>query len=137
MLDSLPLALWQPRGPLLSDGHFWAVVGWLGNVCFFSRFMVQWYATERRRQVVIPTAFWWLSLAGSLLLLSYALFHQGDLVIIFGYAFNWIPYVRNLVIHYRHHRESPACPGCASQPPAGAGFCPACGARLLTEKKSS
>lgn len=43
---------------------WWKVIGWLGNAVFFSRFAVQWYATERRKQVVVPQAFWWLSLAG-------------------------------------------------------------------------
>ena len=62
------------------DGKFlgvqwpvWEVVGWLGNAAFFSRFLVQWRATEKRGQVVVPALFWWLSLAGSLLLLSYAI----------------------------------------------------------------
>ena len=65
----------------------WKVIGWLGNAVFFSRFFVQWYATEKLKRVVVPTAFWWLSLTGSLLLLSYALFYQKDSVFIFAYAF--------------------------------------------------
>src|SRR5262250_121483 len=81
------------------EWHVWKVVGWAGNAVFFSRFLVQWYATEKLKRVVVPTAFWWLSLAGSLLLLSYALFYQRDSVFIFAYAFTWIPYIRNLVIH--------------------------------------
>lgn len=71
-------------GFISSDGklfgiqwNVWKVVGWLGNAVFFSRFMVQWYATERKRQVVVPPAFWWLSLVGSLLLLAYAVFTGG------------------------------------------------------------
>ncbi len=43
----------------------WKVVGWLGNVVFFSRFFVQWYATEKRGQVTVPSSFWWISLIGS------------------------------------------------------------------------
>ena len=50
--------------------------------------------------------------AGSLLLLSYALFYQKDSVFIFAYAFTWIPYIRNLVIHHRHASEHVACPNC-------------------------
>jgi len=119
------------------DGRFlgiewsvWKVVGWLGNAVFFSRFFVQWYATERRRQVVVPALFWWLSLAGSLLLLAYALFHQRDSVFIFAYAFTWIPYIRNLVIHYRHQRAMRNCPECQSVSPAQSNFCAHCGVRL-------
>ena len=65
---------------LFHDGNFlgiewgiWKVVGWLGNLVFFSRVFVQWYYTERLKRVVVPVSFWWLSLAGSGLLLSYAL----------------------------------------------------------------
>jgi lipid-A-disaccharide synthase-like uncharacterized protein len=61
------------------------IIGWLGNAVFFTRFLVQWYATEKKKRVVVPTAFWWLSLAGSLLLLAYSL-HKRDSVFIFAYA---------------------------------------------------
>lgn len=74
------------------EWHFWKVIGWLGNVVFFSRFIVQWLATEKHKRVVVPSAFWWLSLIGTLLLLSYALFARRDSVFIFAYAFSWIPY---------------------------------------------
>ncbi|HPF15211.1 MAG TPA: lipid-A-disaccharide synthase N-terminal domain-containing protein, partial [Planctomycetota bacterium] len=40
---------------------FWAALGWLGNVGFFSRFFVQWLASERAGRSVAPQAFWWLS----------------------------------------------------------------------------
>jgi lipid-A-disaccharide synthase-like uncharacterized protein len=113
----------------------WKVVGWTGNAVFFSRFFVQWYATEKRKQVVVPTAFWWLSLAGSLLLLSYALFKQRDSVFIFAYAFTWIPYIRNLIIHYRHKQAHLHCPGCSVLCPPHSKFCYACGISLQVEPK--
>src|SRR5580658_3417515 len=97
------------HGLFWNDGNFqgWEIVGWLGNLVFFSRFFVQWYATERKKQVVVPAVFWWLSLTGSLLLLTYALFteakpHRRNWVFVASYAFPWIPYVRNLIIHRRH-----------------------------------
>lgn len=118
-------------GKLLGiEWHAWKVIGWLGNVTFFSRFMVQWYATEKQKRVVVPTAFWWLSLAGSSLLLAYALFHDRDSVFIFAYLFTWIPYSRNLIIHYRNARAQALCPGCRSPSPPHANFCPACGVAL-------
>ena len=130
MADSLTLAFYL-QGKLFGiDWHIWKVVGWLGNVCFFSRFMVQWYATERRQQVVIPSAFWWLSLVGSLLLLCYALFHQRDSVFIFANAFSWIPYLRNLIIHHRHKRAAQVCGGCGMRSPAHATYCAQCGTLL-------
>ena len=41
-------------------------IGGLGGQTWFSPpvFIVQWYATEKRKQVVVPLLFWWLSLLG-------------------------------------------------------------------------
>src|SRR5437870_5251135 len=107
----------------------WKIIGWLGNAIFFSRFFVQWYATEKKKQVVIPVAFWWLSLLGSLLLLVYSL-SKRDSVFIFAYVFTWIPYIRNLMIHHRHTSAHQLCPDCGAQAPPSANFCSACGTRL-------
>src|SRR5439155_22548981 len=94
--------IWHDGKLLGIDWSAWKVIGWLGNLVCFSRFFVQWYATEQLTRVVVPTAFWWLSLAGSLLLLAYALCYKKDSVFIFAYAFTWIPYIRNLIIRRRH-----------------------------------
>ena len=118
------------------EWHFWKIIGWLGNAVFFSRFFVQWYATEKKKRVVVPTSFWWLSLAGGLLLLSYALFYQRDSVFIFAYAFTWIPYIRNLVIHYRHEDAHGDCPGCGQSCPPHSNFCSACGTPLVVQPKA-
>ena len=107
----------------------WKVVGWLGNAVFFSRFFVQWYATEKRKQVVVPQAFWWLSLAGSLIFLCYSI-HQQDSVFIFAYAFTWIPYIRNLIIHRRNKAAQSVCAGCGEKIPPQSNFCPNCGVKL-------
>jgi lipid-A-disaccharide synthase-like uncharacterized protein len=109
---------------------FWTAIGWLANAIFSSRFLVQWYATEKRKQVTVPALFWWLSLVGSLLFLSYAVFYDKHHVIIFAYAFNWIPYIRNLIIHYRHKKAHTDCAGCGRKIPPQSNFCPNCGSKL-------
>jgi lipid-A-disaccharide synthase-like uncharacterized protein len=109
---------------------FWTAIGWLANVTFSSRFLVQWYATEKRKQVVVPQVFWWLSLTGSLLFLLYAIFYDKHHVIIFAYAFAWIPYIRNLVIHRRNKAAMSICAGCGKKNPPQANFCPNCGGKL-------
>ena len=129
-MDSLASLLWHHDKFLGIDWHWWKVIGWLGNGVFFSRFMVQWYATEKRKQVVVPAAFWWLSLTGSLLLLAYAVFYQKDSVCIFAYAFTWIPYIRKLIIHRRHANAHIACPVCAVTSPPPAKLCSNCGTPL-------
>jgi lipid-A-disaccharide synthase-like uncharacterized protein len=108
----------------------WKMVGWAGNVVFTSRFFVQWYATEKRKQVVVPAIFWWLSIVGSFLLLSYALFYKRDSVFIFANAFAWIPYVRNLIIHHRNEKARRQCPQCGLLSPPAAAYCSQCGAKL-------
>ncbi len=128
-MDWLTNLLWH-NGKLLGiEWSVWKVVGWLGNAVFFSRFMVQWHATEKRKQVVVPVAFWWLSLTGSLLLLIYSL-RKRDSVFIFAYLFTWIPYIRNLIIHYRHSQNLRNCAACAHVCRPEDNFCSACGARL-------
>ncbi len=122
--------LWINGKFLGIDWHFWKVVGWAGNLVFSARFVVQWYATEKRKEVTVPQAFWWLSLVGSLLLLSYALFWEKSSVFIFAYAFTWIPYMRNLVIHRRQKAAKKTCPQCGNRSLAAANFCSHCGTAL-------
>ena len=107
------------------------MVGWLGNAVFFSRFIVQWYATEKKQQVVVPVMFWWLSLAGALLLLAYAIFYRRDSVFVLAYLFTPIPYVRNLIIHTRHLKAQRTCVQCGVRSAAAANFCGACGTKLV------
>lgn len=75
--------------------QIWLVIGFLGQGLFFGRFFVQWIASERRKQSVIPRAFWYLSLAGGSVLLIYAI-HQRDPVFIVGQATGFFIYTRNL-----------------------------------------
>jgi lipid-A-disaccharide synthase-like uncharacterized protein len=113
---------------------FWNVIGWTGQIVFFSRFVVQWFATEKKKQVVVPSLFWWLSIIGSLLLLLYAVFYDKHYVVIFSYAFSWIPYIRNLIIHHRHKEAHLDCLTCGQSCPPQSKFCSECGARLMAEK---
>ena len=128
--------LWHDGKLLGIDWSIWKVVGWFGNLFFFSRFFVQWYATERLKRVVVPAAFWWLSLAGSMLLLVYSL-RQRDSVFIFAYLFTWIPYIRNLVIHRRHVHAHVDCPSCGQSCAPQWSFCSACGAALVAESPAA
>jgi lipid-A-disaccharide synthase-like uncharacterized protein len=128
-MDWLTNLLWHDSKLLGIDWSVWKVIGWLGNGVFFARFFVQWYVTEKKKRVVVPTAFWWLSLAGSLLLLAYSL-HKRDSVFICAYAVAWIPYIRNLIIHRRHKEAHLDCPGCGKSCPPQSNFCSNCGARL-------
>lgn len=129
-MDALQSLLWHDGKFLGIEWHLWKVIGWAGNVAFTSRFLVQWYATEKRKEVIVPASFWWLSLVGSWLLLSYAIFSAKNSVFIFANAFNWIPYLRNLVIHRRHLRAHQTCGACSRVNPPPARYCMQCGVPL-------
>lgn len=75
----------------------WLAIGFIGQIVFFMRFLVQWIVSEKRRESVIPITFWYFSLMGSLILLTYAL-HKRDLVFTLGQSFGFIVYVRNLML---------------------------------------
>ena len=55
----------------------------------------------------MPVAFWYFSLAGSLVLVIYAI-HRSDPVFIFGQALPLAIYLRNLTLHYRSTGRSAA-----------------------------
>jgi len=126
---SLISLIWHDGSLLGIDWSVWKVVGWIGNLVFSSRFIVQWYATEKKKQVVVPQGFWWLSLVGALTLLCYSI-HQRDSVFIFAYAFSWIPYTRTLIIHRRHKAAQQVCNGCGKKNPPQANYCPNCGVKV-------
>ncbi len=82
----------------LSSGETWAIwvaVGFLGQAMFSMRFLIQWISSEKRRESVIPIAFWYFSIAGGATLLAYAI-HRLDPVFIVGQAAGLLVYARNL-----------------------------------------
>lgn len=87
-----------------NDAAIWLALGFAGNALFFSRFLVQWIASERARKSYVPVAFWWLSIAGSLVLLIYAI-HRRDPVFTLAFLPNCVVYVRNLMLIRRERRE--------------------------------
>lgn len=86
---------------------FWLVVGFLGQGLFSGRFLVQWLVSERRRTSVVPLAFWYFSIGGGVLLLSYAIWRR-DAVFIVGQSMGLLVYTRNLILIRRAGRSPPA-----------------------------
>ncbi|MCR9255072.1 MAG: lipid-A-disaccharide synthase N-terminal domain-containing protein [Alphaproteobacteria bacterium] len=78
----------------------WVIVGFCGQALFGARFLVQWIVSERLKRSVIPLPFWFLSLGGGAILLSYAI-SQGDPVFIAGQGLGLFIYMRNLYLIYR------------------------------------
>ncbi len=86
-----------------TTGIFWVTLGLAGQLAFTGRMIVQWIASEKQRQSVVPTVFWWMSLAGSSLLIVYFLWRV-DVVGVLGQATGWFIYIRNLWLIYQRGR---------------------------------
>ena len=74
---------------------WWVAFGLFGQLMFTGRFLVQWIASEKARRSVMPIAFWYFSIGGGLILLSYAI-HRADPVFILGQSLGVFIYSRNL-----------------------------------------
>lgn len=81
----------------VTNFDWWVILGFVAQLMFTGRFLVQWIESERQGRSVIPIAFWFFSIAGGLLLLAYALYRR-DPVFIAGQAFGVFVYVRNLYL---------------------------------------
>jgi lipid-A-disaccharide synthase-like uncharacterized protein len=75
----------------------WLILGLVGQALFSMRFLIQWIYSEKHKKSIIPTAFWYFSLAGGLTLLSYAVLRQ-DPVFIIGQGMGLFVYIRNLML---------------------------------------
>jgi lipid-A-disaccharide synthase-like uncharacterized protein len=71
-----------------------------GQAIFAMRFLIQWIASEKKKESHIPLLFWYLSLLGSIILLLYAI-HRKDPVFILGQSTGFIVYIRNLMLIYK------------------------------------
>ncbi|MBZ0151611.1 MAG: lipid-A-disaccharide synthase N-terminal domain-containing protein [Planctomycetes bacterium] len=80
-----------------STPWYWWVIGFGGQIVFASRFWVQWLASERAKRSVMPISFWYLSLIGGLLSLSYAVY-RWDPVFVLGQVTGTFIYARNLAL---------------------------------------
>ncbi|MGL5114606.1 MAG: lipid-A-disaccharide synthase N-terminal domain-containing protein [Beijerinckiaceae bacterium] len=79
---------------------FWLVFGIVAQLLFTARFVVQWIASERLGKSVVPLAFWFLSMGGGLMLLTYGLVRR-EPIIILGQGLAVFIYIRNLMLIFR------------------------------------
>lgn len=81
------------------QGILWVSLGFVGQFLFTGRMLIQWIVSERKKQSVIPTIFWWLSLGGASMLLIYFIWRK-DIIGVIGQTTGWIVYLRNLAFIY-------------------------------------
>ncbi len=89
---------------------YWLALGFTAQLLFSARFLIQWIASERAKRSVVPLMFWYLSLAGSTLLLIYAIYRR-DPVFILGQGTGVFIYLRNLNLIYNRGRSSGSLSG--------------------------
>ena len=83
----------------------WKIIGYLGVALFAGRWFVQLWASRRSRRVVMPRLFWYMSISGSLLLLSYFIFGKNDSVGIMSNLFPFLVASYNLYLDFTHHAD--------------------------------
>ncbi len=88
----------------MTNDVLWISVGFIGQALFSARFLVQWLQSERIKRSVIPTAFWYFSIAGGMTLLMYSI-HRQDPVFIVGQASGLLIYSRNLYFICREKKR--------------------------------
>jgi lipid-A-disaccharide synthase-like uncharacterized protein len=86
----------------------WKLVGYLGVLMFAGRWFVQMLASRRKGKPVIPRLFWVMSIAGSLMLVTYFTLGKNDSVGILSNLFPLGIAVYNLLLDIRHRRERDA-----------------------------
>ena len=82
---------------MILTAKMWIIIGFIGQAIFASRFLIQWIVSERASKSIIPNIFWWISILGSITLLSYAI-HKEDPVFIVGQSCGFLIYARNLYL---------------------------------------
>lgn len=70
-------------------------IGFLAQILFSSRLIIQWITSEKQRKVITPTTFWTLSLIASFLLFVYG-YLRLDFAIMLGQSLTYFIYIRNL-----------------------------------------
>ena len=70
-------------------------IGFLAQILFSGRLILQWIVSEKNKKVLTPSIFWKLSLLASFLLFVYG-YLRNDFAIMLGQALTYFIYIRNL-----------------------------------------
>lgn len=70
-------------------------LGFLAQVLFFTRTIIQWFKSESEGTVFSPVLFWQISLVASLIMLTYGVL-RNDFAIVVGQSLVYSIYIRNL-----------------------------------------
>jgi lipid-A-disaccharide synthase-like uncharacterized protein len=93
----------------------WLAVGFMAQLMFSMRFIVQWIASERARRSIVPETFWYFSMVGGAMLFAYAIYRL-DPVFMLGQGMGLVIYSRNIYF-IRAHRKTEARAAAAAPAP--------------------
>lgn len=82
----------------------WKLVGYLGVSLFAGRWLVQLLASYKTKKTTMPRLFWYMSLCGSLLLLSYFIFGKNDSVGVLSNLFPAFVASYNLFLDFKNRK---------------------------------
>ena len=98
-LMNAPIAWLEWTGIHMSP---WKLIGLTGALMFGARWVVQFIASRRQGKPVIPRLFWYMSIVGSLMTLSYFIFGKNDAVGILQNLFPAFTALYSLHLDIRH-----------------------------------
>lgn len=99
----VPVLPWSAQ-KAFSVSWMWHAIGIVGLVMFNSRFWIQWWGAEKKQQSTLGATFWWISLTGEMLCLTYFM-RINDTVNYIGPLFAMVPYIRNLMLIYKGKQQ--------------------------------
>jgi lipid-A-disaccharide synthase-like uncharacterized protein len=76
---------------------YWEATAFVGETIFGGRFVLQWLVSEYRKKSYVPTAFWYMSIVGSIILAVYSI-HIEKPVLILAFTLQIGIYTRNLAL---------------------------------------
>ena len=83
----------------------WILFGFISQFVFLMRFVVQWYISEKYKKSIIPDSFWYLSVAGTVMILIYSI-EQRDIVFTTSSILQLVIYLRNIALLRKKQPES-------------------------------
>ncbi|MFV0298999.1 MAG: lipid-A-disaccharide synthase N-terminal domain-containing protein [Hyphomicrobiaceae bacterium] len=107
-MNTSQLAVWWAS--ISATELIWLTVGFLAQLMFSMRFIVQWIASERARQSIVPEVFWYFSLAGGAMLFAYAVYRM-DPVFMLGQGTGLLIYARNIHLIWKEKERAAALDG--------------------------
>jgi lipid-A-disaccharide synthase-like uncharacterized protein len=82
---------------MVQDWNAFLFVGICGQLLLNIRFLYQLYYSEMRKESLLPTGFWSISLAGSILVVVYSVYRY-DPVLMLAQGLAIVPYIRNIIL---------------------------------------